>query len=64
MFNAAKNSSKEFKNVASDLYNVFYKEAGKINKPFIPTQNIKLEAQKIVDDFLKKRPLTVVTKKD
>jgi hypothetical protein len=63
MFNAAKNSSKEFKNVASDLYNVFYKEAGKINKPFIPTQNIKLEAQKIVDDFLKKRPLTVVTKK-
>lgn len=63
MFNAAKNSSKEFKNVASDLYNVFYKEAGKINKPFIPTKNIKLEAQKIVDDFLKKRPLTVVTKK-
>lgn len=63
MFNAAKNSSKEFKNVASDLYNVFYKEAGKINKPFIPTQNIKLEAQKIVNDFLKKRPLTVVTKK-
>ncbi len=62
MFNAAKNSSKEFRNVAKDLYNVFYKEAAKINKPFIPSQNIKIEAQKIVDDFLKKRPLTVTTK--
>jgi hypothetical protein len=62
MFNAAKNSSKEFKNVASDLYNVFYKEAGKINKPFIPSQNIKNEASLIIKDFLQKRPKEVITK--
>lgn len=62
MFNAAKNSSKEFKNVASDLYNVFYKEAGKINKPFIPSQNIKNEASTIVKNFLQQRPKEVITK--
>lgn len=62
MFNAAKNSSKEFKNVASDLYNVFYKEAGKINKPFIPSSNIKNEASLIIKDFLQKRPKEVITK--
>ncbi len=62
MFNAAKNSSKEFKNVASGLYNVFYKEAGKINKPFIPSDNIKNEASKIIKDFIQKRPKEVLTK--
>jgi len=62
MFNAAKNSSKEFKSVASDLYNVFYKEAGKINKPFIPSGNIKNEANNIVKSFLQQRPKEVITK--
>jgi len=62
MFNAAKNSSKEFKSVASDLYNVFYKEAGTINKPFIPSGNIKNEANNIVKSFLQQRPKEVITK--
>ena len=44
MFNAAKNSSKEFRKISGDLYKVFYNQAEKINKPFIPTQNIKLQA--------------------
>lgn len=62
MFKAAKNSSKEFRSVSSDLYNVFYKEASKINKPFIPSQNIKNEASLIIKDFLQKRPKEVITK--
>jgi len=62
MFNAAKNSSKEFKNISSDLYQVFYKEASKINKPFIPSNVIKDEANKIIKNYLQARPREVLTK--
>ena len=62
IFQAAKNSNKEFRNVASSLYNVFYKESAKINKPFIPSEKIKIEASSIIKDFLKGRPKEVITK--
>jgi len=62
MFNAAKNTNKEFRNISSKLYNSFYKQADKINKPFVPSKNIKIEAQKAIDDFLKNRPVSVTTK--
>ena len=62
MFNAAKNTNKEFRNISSTLYNSFYKQADKINKPFVPSKNIKIEAQKAIDDFLKNRPVSVTTK--
>ena len=62
MFNAAKNSSKEFRKISGDLYKVFYNQAEKINKPFIPTQNIKLQANTLIKDFLQQRPKEVLTK--
>ena len=62
MFNAAKNTNQEFRNVASSLYNVFYKQSAKINKPFIPSEGIRKESQKAIDDFLKNRPVSVTTK--
>ena len=62
MFNAAKNTNQEFRNVASSLYNVFYKQSAKINKPFIPSEKIRKESQKAIDDFLKNRPISVTTK--
>tara|TARA_R100001591_G_scaffold111593_1_gene123307 strand:- start:1382 stop:3409 length:2028 start_codon:yes stop_codon:yes gene_type:complete len=62
MFNAAKNSSKEFNNVASIMYKEFYDQAASINKKFIPTQQIKKTAQSAIDDFLTKRPTAITTK--
>ena len=46
MFNAAKNTNKEFRNISSTLYNSFYKQADKINKPFVPSKNIKKRSSK------------------
>ena len=60
--NAAKNSSKEFRKISGDLYKVFYNQAEKINKPFIPTQNIKLQANTLIKDFLQQRPKEVLSK--
>lgn len=62
MFKAAKNSSKEFNRIASDLYKDFYQEAAAINKKFIPSDTIRKEAQKAIDDFLTKRPTAITTK--
>ena len=62
MFNAAKNSSKEFNNVASIMYKQFYNEAASINKKFVPSNIIKKEAKVIIDDILSKRPTAITTK--
>jgi hypothetical protein len=62
MFKAAKNSSKEFNNVASIMYKSFYNDAAKINKKFVPSDIIKKEAKIIIDDFLTKRPTAITTK--
>ena len=63
MFEAAKNSSKSFRNMSSGLYTDFYESAAKIKKPFIPTITIKKEAQQIIKDYLKNRPKYVTVTK-
>lgn len=62
MFNAARKSSKEFRKVSGDLYKVFYEQASQINKPFIPSKNIKESANTIIKEFLQQRPKEVLTK--